>query len=79
MTKVQVQEKPAPVPTQLYAVEIYSADDDRLVHVVSHPVRAPSDRLAVWGIVQAYGFRIKDWRLQAVTAETHFPRPEAAA
>jgi hypothetical protein len=69
----------APVPTSLYAIEIYDAKTGSLDHVLAHPVRATSPQMAVWEAVQAYAFKIRHWRLEAVPAQTHFPRTEAAA
>jgi len=72
-------EKPAPVPTKLYAIEVHDAQSDQLFHVVAHPVRAPSPEMAVWDTLRVYAFRLRHWRLKAVPAETHFPQTEAAA
>lgn len=72
-------EKPAPVPTQLYAIEVHDAETGELYHVVSHPVRAPTPAMAIWETLRVYAFRLRHWRLQAVAAETHFPQTEAAA
>lgn len=72
-------DKPAPVPTQLYAIEVRDAETETLCHVISHPVRSPSPATAVWEALRVYPFRIRHWKLKAVPAETYFPRPEAAA
>lgn len=71
-------EKPAPVPTELFAIEIHDAETDALFHVISHPVRSPSAATAVWEALRVYPFRIRHWRLKAVPARTHFPLTEAA-
>jgi hypothetical protein len=71
-------EKPAPVPTQLYAIEVHESKSDELYYVIAHPVRATNPAMAVWEALRVYSFRLKHWRLQAVPAETHFPKTEAA-
>lgn len=64
--------KPVSVPTQLYAIEIYDAKTDQLFHVMSHPVRATRDTMAVHEAAREYRFNSRHWLLRAVPAEFHF-------
>ena len=66
-------DKPVPVPTQLYAIEVHDKTTDELFYVVSHPVRATRDTMAVRETALFYGFNSKHWVLKAVPAKTHFP------
>lgn len=72
-------DKPAPVPTELYAIEVHDAGSDAICHVIAHPIRATSPGTAVWEALRAYPFRIRHWRLQAVPAQQYFQDQESAA
>lgn len=67
-----VTEKPAPMPTQLYAIEVHDKATDELFHVISHPFRATRDTMAVREAVLTYRFNARHWLLKAVPAEIHF-------
>lgn len=65
-------DKPVPIPTQLYAIEVHDKTTDELFHVISHPVRATRDTMAVREAALFYGFNAKHWMLKAVPAATDF-------